>query len=113
MLPQSSGTTVAPFEITDRHYSVYPEYVAWKALLPAWRKLSDEASGLRTLLSAVRGESMDKPTPVFTDVQLADRARRFGYDWDYAADVYARFAVSNAQVEAAKAAWGKIYVTLP
>lgn len=111
MLPQSRATTVASFQITD--YSAYPEYRAWRALLPAWRKLSDEESGLRTVLSAVLGFSMDKPQLVLTDAQIADRAKRFGYDWDHAADVYARFAVANAAQRAAKDAWGKVYVTLP
>jgi hypothetical protein len=99
------------FEVTD--YTVYPEYVAYKALLPSWRELADEQSCLRALRAAVHGESIDRPAPIFSADQLADRARRFGYDEAQAQDVYNRFAVLNAQVEAAKAAWGQIYVTLP
>lgn len=99
------------FDITD--FTPYPEYQAYRDILPAWRDLSDKVSRLRTLLSQVRGESMDKPTPTFTTEQLDARARMLGYDWAEADSTYARFAIIDAQKKALNAAWSAVYVTLP
>ena len=104
------GCTLKSAPFTDRR--TVPEWQRMIALRPARNAAMDAMLAFEGPYCRVYGITMDKPTPHFTDAEIAKRSIQFGYDAAAHEKAKAEFKKLDAEYQAAHDAWGLVYVDL-